>query len=176
MAFTWDAWTRHSPSSRLNCCRWAAMPPSYFQRRDNVTAFIPSHRKNRPAAPMTGTDFRHRKVIHVLTVGDDSQVGALLDRATHHGIRSDHVYGLREALVLSRTYRYHIILIVGIPNTQVASLCRCLYDAGAPCPILAITEDSSQAIRTALEGGADGVLIDPVDEAELIARLHAAIR
>jgi DNA-binding response OmpR family regulator len=138
--------------------------------------FLP-RRKQRGATRTGASDPRHDGVVHVLAVTHDVWIAALLARTARDGVRSDQVADCATALVLTRTYDYDVIIVAGLSGQDIVDLCRCLHQGGVRCPILGVAENSTVGdVVAALDGGADGFLVGPVDDAEFIARLQAARR
>jgi len=138
--------------------------------------FLP-RRKQRGATRTGASDPRHDGVVHVLAVTCDAWVATLLARTARGGVRSDQVADCDTALVLTRTYNYDVIIVAGLPGHDIVDLCRCLHRGGVRCPILGVAENSTvRDVVAALDGGADGFLVGPIDDAEFIARLQAARR
>ena len=135
------------------------------------------HQRKRPdVMPAEPFDSQDDRPIHVLAVTRDVWLTLLLDRAARHGVSSDRVADCDAALTLTRTHQYDVIL-AGAPGVDIVDICRRLRRESVTTPILGVREDSTvRDVVAALDGGADGYVVGPLDDAELIARLRAARR
>jgi DNA-binding response OmpR family regulator len=138
--------------------------------------FLP-RRKRWGATRIGASDPGHDGPVHVLAVTHDVWIATLLARTARRGIKSDQVADCATALALTGTYDYDVIIVAGLPGQDVVDLCRCLRRGGVRCPMLGVAENSTvRDVVAALDGGADGFLVGPMDDAEFIARLQAARR
>ena len=84
-----------------------------------------------------------------------------------------------EALRLARERRPDLLLVdVTMPAMDGYDVCRAVQtDGGSPPPVIFLTAHGKTAARvTGLDAGAVDYIVKPFDEAELIARVRAALR
>jgi len=99
-------------------------------------------------------------------------VAGQLRDAGHHVVL---VESVDEAVPLVEDGRALVVVFVGSPTLDALELCAGLR--ASRCPLLVVyTEATPDAIVTALDAGADDVMVAPVPAAELLARVGVAIR
>lgn len=115
----------------------------------------------------------------LLVVEDDTLFGQMLA-----AILSNLNYAVEvaidgeEAWNLIECYSYDLILLdVLLPSLDGISLCRRIRSSGKQMPILLVTGcNDSHEKAVGLNAGADDYVVKPVDEEELVARVHALLR
>ncbi len=117
--------------------------------------------------------------MHVLMVEDDLVISRgltlIFQRA---GIVSDAARTGQEAINVAGQYDYDVIILeVMMPATDGVDIIRRMRLAGVHTPILVLTDRSRAAVKlNAFRAGADDCMVQPFDEEELIARIHAIVR
>ena len=115
----------------------------------------------------------------ILVVEDDFHIATLLCRElAHRG------YDVREArtgaaaLACARSQPPNLMLLdMGLPDMDGASVLRQLREAGNSLPIIVLTARDEQHQRVdGLRAGADDYIVKPFDMAELDARIQAVLR
>jgi len=84
----------------------------------------------------------------------------------------------QEALELVRHYEFDLLVLsLALPDMEGSTLVRRMRTAGRTTPILALSAIRNPRARTnALAAGADDVVDQDVDRAELVARIRAIVR
>jgi two-component system cell cycle response regulator CtrA len=94
------------------------------------------------------------------------------------GFMVDHTDMGAEALEMLRHYDYDLTLLdLDLADMDGCDLIRRMRTARHPVPALALTDSHQASVRIrAFAAGADDVVAKPLDQAELIARIHAILR
>lgn len=102
-------------------------------------------------------------------------LAAALSTYGHHVVAAN---GRNEAETLVRSVRFDLILLsLALSGTTVAALIRRLRADGVVTPIVVLSGEAGASERiAALEAGADDVVGEGIDPAEIEARLRAAAR
>jgi two-component system cell cycle response regulator CtrA len=95
-----------------------------------------------------------------------------------HGMRCENTESGHDALEFLRLYEYDIVLMdLHLPDMSGHEVVKKMRSAGKGTPVLMLTDAvTPQQTTTALDIGADDVLIVPCDPQELLARIRAIIR
>ncbi|HLA51404.1 MAG TPA: diguanylate cyclase, partial [Thermodesulfobacteriota bacterium] len=118
----------------------------------------------------------------VLIVDDDLMIKVMLEDILHaHGYQTYHASNGREAVRLVKEHTPEIILMdIIMPEMDGIAACKAIRSATTlpirPSIIMVSNKSDKDAIIEALEKGADDFITKPVDNMELIARIHAQSR
>ncbi|MGE3285234.1 MAG: response regulator transcription factor [Pseudonocardia sp.] len=115
---------------------------------------------------------------HVLLVEDDPAIrGALIRGLTERGHAVDSaaaaLAGLEQAV---RTRPDLVVLDLGLPDLDGATMLRMLRGASRVPVIVATARDDERDIVAVLDAGADDYLVKPFGAAQLDARIRAVLR
>jgi two-component system, sensor histidine kinase len=124
---------------------------------------------------------KERTSLPVLVVDDQPELLLLIKRIlTKGGYQVFTASNGAECLQQVRENRPLIILLdVDLPDTDGFTLCRQIKSAEKPAPFVYLISGAKVMpadVSEGLEGGADGYLLKPVGERELLARMAAATR
>ena len=137
--------------------------PSKFKVSENLNSTIP-------------------QMDRVLIVDDDLMIKVMLEDILHaHGYQTYHASNGREAVRLVKEHTPEIILMdIVMPEMDGIAACKAIRSATTlpirPSIIMVSNKSDKDAIIEALEKGADDFITKPVDNMELIARIHAQSR
>ena len=117
----------------------------------------------------------------VLIVDDDLMLKVMLEDILHaHGYQTYHASNGREAVRLVKEHTPEIILMdIVMPEMDGIAACKAIRSTTLPIRpsiIMVSNKSDKDAIIEALEKGADDFITKPVDNMELIARIHAQSR
>jgi two-component system, OmpR family, response regulator len=117
--------------------------------------------------------------MRVLLVEDDAMIGEAVAQAlreAHYAV--DWVRDGAVAMLTLRSQDYGIVLLdLGLPGADGATVLRGLRARDNPVPVLVITAREALDERVErLDDGADDFLVKPFELAELLARMRAVIR
>ncbi len=134
-------------------------------------------RRGKRAAAAPSTTPKHR----VLVVDDNPQVRSAVARFLEkHGIHVDVAADGKAAMEELRTHPVDFVLLdVDMPGLNGFEVCRAIKKdpahAFVPVVLLSALDEREDRIKGA-EAGCDGYLGKPVDPAELLARVQAALK
>ncbi|MDP2682984.1 MAG: diguanylate cyclase [Deltaproteobacteria bacterium] len=136
--------------------------PSKFKVSENLNSTIP-------------------QMDRVLIVDDDLMIKVMLEDILHaHGYQTYHASNGREAVRLVKEHTPEIILMdIVMPEMDGIAACKAIRSTTLPIRpsiIMVSNKSDKDAIIEALEKGADDFITKPVDDMELIARIHAQSR
>ena len=136
--------------------------PSKFKVSENLNSTIP-------------------QMDRVLIVDDDLMIKVMLEDILHaHGYQTYHASNGREAVRLVKEHTPEIILMdIVMPEMDGIAACKAIRSTTLPIRpsiIMVSNKSDKDAIIEALEKGADDFITKPVDNMELIARIHAQSR
>ncbi len=117
----------------------------------------------------------------VLIVDDDLMIKVMIEDILHaHGYQTYHASNGREAVRLVKEHTPEIILMdIVMPEMDGIAACKAIRSTTLPIRpsiIMVSNKSDKDAIIEALEKGADDFITKPVDNMELIARIHAQSR
>lgn len=114
--------------------------------------------------------------MRVLLVEDDSSISApLIEGLQRHGFDVGHVSLGADAVTQASSYDL-VLLDLGLPDIDGASVCRSIRGESA-VPVIVITARGDELDRVALlELGADDYVVKPFGFRELVARINAVTR
>jgi len=117
--------------------------------------------------------------MRVLLIENNPAVAKGLDaRFLAEGISAELTDTGEEALELVRHYEFDLLILsLGLPDIEGSSVIRRLRAAGCSTPVLALSTVRNPRARVqAFAAGADDVVDQHVDPAELLARIRAIVR
>jgi len=117
--------------------------------------------------------------MRVLLIENNPAVAKGLDaRFLAEGISAELTDTGEEALELVRHYEFDLLILsLGLPDVEGGSVIRRMRAAGCTTPILALSNVRNPRARVqAFAAGADDVVDQHIDPAELLARIRAIVR
>lgn len=121
--------------------------------------------------------------MRLLVVGSEQESLArlsrrLLDEGQARGVVAvETAHGRTEAVRLAVAGGYDAIVLQATTGFAAAEVCRSIRQAGVWAPLIALVRGSEARDRVAaLDSGADDCLGEPLDVAEVLARLQAALQ
>jgi DNA-binding response OmpR family regulator len=117
--------------------------------------------------------------IKILIVDDEENILTIFRLALEgRGYKVDTASTAEEALVKVGLYKYNICLLdLNLPDMHGTELVRQIHQLDPKMKKLMVTGESSGIdTQTALDNGADGLILKPVNRATLLSAVEAALR
>lgn len=117
--------------------------------------------------------------MRVLLVEDDAMIGGAMEAALNDAAYAvDWARTGSAALLALDCHSYDLVLLdLGLPEADGATVLKTIRTQGNPVPLIIVTaRDDLDDRLQGLDSGADDYVIKPFDMAELLARMRAVLR